>query len=112
MNYLNFDQVSGHRVSLLRTDPRHFNVNGQAGYSADNDTGAEGFQKMMFEALEGVNKLQNESADVSKKMIIDPESVDPHDVTIAMAKANTALALTKAVVDKGLRAYKEIISIR
>ncbi len=67
---------------------------------------------MMFEALEGVNKLQNESADVSKKMIIDPESVDPHDVTIAMAKANTALALSKAVVDKGLRAYKEIISIR
>ena len=45
-------------------------------------------------------------------MIIDPESVDPHDVTIAMAKANTALALTKAVVDKSLRAYKEIISIR
>ena len=112
MNYLNYDQAMGHRVSLIRTDPRHFTINGQTGVSPVSDTGADGFQKMMFEALNGVNKLQNDSADISKKMIIDPESVDPHDVTISMAKANTALALTKAVVDKSLRAYKEIISIR
>lgn len=110
MNYLNYDQVAGHRVSLIRTDPRHFTMNGRT--EEISDTGTDGFQKMMFEALEGVSKIQNESADVSKKMIIDPDSVDPHDVTIAMAKANTALALTKAVVDKSLRAYKEIISIR
>ncbi len=112
MNYLNYTQVSGHKISLIRTDPRHFNSAGQSGYIENNENNADGFQKMMFEALNGVNKLQNESADISKKMIIDPESVDPHDVTIAMAKSNTALALTKAVMDKGLRAYKEIISIR
>lgn len=112
MNYLSYNQVSGHRVSLLRTDPRHFTMNNETGSISASGTGGENFQKMMFEALKGVNNLQMESADISKKMIIDPESVDPHDVTIAMAKANTALALTKAVVDKSLKAYKEILSIR
>ena len=112
MDYLNSNQAMGLRVSLKRTDPRHFNMNGQSGSIGASDTGSGSFQNMMYEALNGVNKLQNDSADISRKMIIDPESVDPHDVTITMAKANTALALTKAVVDKSLRAYKEIISIR
>ena len=99
-------------VTLLRTDPRHFTMDRQSGVATATETGTENFQKMMYEALDGVNRLQNESADISKKMIIDPESVDPHDVTIAMAKANTALALTKAVIDRSIKAYKEILSIR
>ena len=45
-------------------------------------------------------------------MITDPDSVDVHDVTIALAEANLALSMTKAVVDRALAAYREIINVR
>ncbi|MCL2791606.1 MAG: flagellar hook-basal body complex protein FliE [Spirochaetaceae bacterium] len=111
MEMLNFDQVSGHRMTLKATDPRHFtgqfnNVTGRL--EKENIT----FADQMFEALHGVNRLQQEKNDLSVRMITDPNSVDTHDITIAIAKANAALAMTKAIVDRAIQAYKEIISFR
>jgi flagellar hook-basal body complex protein FliE len=45
-------------------------------------------------------------------MITDPDSVNVHDVTVALAEANLALSMTKAVVDRALAAYREIINVR
>ena len=42
----------------------------------------------------------------------DPQSIDHHDVTIAVAEANMAVTMTKAVTDGVIRAYKEIINLR
>ena len=111
MEVLNYDQVSGQRVMLKTTDPRHFSgrlsdVTGRL--DKENPT----FADKLFEAIHGVNKLQQETDDLSLKMITDPESMDPHDITIAIAKSNAALAITKAVVDKAIQAYKEILSFR
>ena len=39
-------------------------------------------------------------------MITDPESVDVHDVTIALAEANLSLSMTKAIIDRAIRAYR------
>lgn len=110
MEYLKFDQVSGHKLTLKQTDPRHFA--GAGTLSGRTEKGDQSFENMMFDALNGVNKLQQESDNLNVQMITDPDSIDAHDVTIAMAKANTALALTKAVIDRGIKAYKEILSIR
>ena len=33
-------------------------------------------------------------------MLVDPDSVDAHDVTIAMAKANLSLNITRTVLDR------------
>ena len=52
------------------------------------------------------------STELAEQMIINPDSVDPHDVTIAMAKANTSLQMAKTVLDHALKAYREIINIR
>ncbi len=110
MEYLRFDQVSGHKMALKTTDPRH--LGGAGTVSAKVEKSNATFEDMMFEAMNGVNKMQQESDDLNVKMITDPDSIDAHDVTIAMAKANTALAITKAVIDRGIKAYKEILSIR
>ena len=110
MDLFGADQVSGGRVVLKTTDPRH--IAGSSLRGPQNDASGSSFQDMMFEALNGVNKLQQESDSLSLKMVVDPDSVDPHDITIAMAKANTALALTKAVIDRSVRAYKDILSVR
>ena len=49
---------------------------------------------------------------LSQKMVTDPGSVNVEDVTIALADANLALSMTKAIVDRALAAYREIINIR
>ena len=111
MELLSHDQVSGHKISLNATDPKHFTgrYNSSTGrLEKENPT----FADQMFEALNGVNKLQQKKNDLSVKMITDPNSVDVHDITIAIAKANSALSITKAVVDRAIQAYKEIISFR
>ena len=111
MELLNFDQVSGHKIMLKTTDPRHYSgrlskVTGHL--EKENPT----FADKMFEALNGVNKLQQETNNLSVKMVTDPDSMDAHDIMIATTKAEDILAITKAVVDKAIQAYKEILSFR
>ena len=45
-------------------------------------------------------------------MAVDPESVDIHDVQIAAEEAEMAVLFTKNIVDKAIRAYKEILNLR
>ena len=111
MDLLKFDQVSGHRITLETSDPKHFSGRFNAATARpekENPT----FADKMFEALNGVNKLQQDVNDLSLKMVTDPDSIDVHDITIAIEKSNAALAITKAVVDKAIQAYREILSFR
>lgn len=110
MEMIDESMVTGGSVVLKRTDPRHFTVDGKGGpLDADEK---KNFKDMLFDALEGTNDLQHQSTEMAKKMIIDPDSVHPHDITIALMKARTSFALTKAVTDSAVRAYKEMINIR
>ena len=110
MNILTPAQVRGDVVHMNRTDPRHLGKDGQI--PVQGDVQGTGFGSLFKQSLQGANELVQESAQISQQMLYDPESVDSHDVTIAMAKANTAVSMTKAVVDAALKAYREIISIR
>ncbi len=102
-------EASGHRIVLNRADPRHLPGSRSRGVG----TTREGdFGRYMMDGLEGVNKLQQESLELSRKMVTDPDSVDVHDLTISLAQANMALNITKGVVDRVIRAYKDIIGSR
>jgi flagellar hook-basal body complex protein FliE len=99
----------GDVVSLRRTDPRHFGDD----VSVTEAQGAEGsFGQLLLSALGNVNDSQLKGMELTQKMITDPESVDVHDVTLALTEATTALSMTKAIVDKALAAYREIINVR
>lgn len=110
MDFLTDNQVSGDLVRMQRTDPRHMDKTGSI--PKEQAQSGTGFGEVFTRALNGVNTLQQEGAAISQQMLTDPESVDPHDVTIAIAKANTSLQMAKTVVDSALKAYREIISIR
>jgi len=110
MEILSPDKVYGDMIQMKRTDPRHLNETGTVPRS-EPEAGT-GFSAAFTRALQGVSDMQIQSSDLAEQMIIDPESVDPHDVTIAMAKANTSLQITKTILDNALKAYREIISIR
>ncbi len=113
MELLSSQAAFGHMVELNRTDPRHLAGSGAqreapaAGASPEN-----GFGKLLFETLGSVNNLQQTSLQAAEALITNPDSVDVHDVTIAMAEANLALSMTKAVLDRAITAYREIINIR
>lgn len=111
MNFLDLSQVTGNYVDVLRTNPAHIPGRVHAGEQAEKDS-VSSFGNMVIDALNEVNNLSAESTALTEQYIINPDSVDVHDVTIAMGKANLALSMTKAVVDNAIKAYREIINIR
>jgi flagellar hook-basal body complex protein FliE len=103
-------QVTGDIVKLARTNPAHI---AGVGESPAQTTGAEQkFGDLLASALGSVNDSQLSAMNLSQQMITDPSSVNVEDVTIALANANLALSMTKAIVDRALAAYREIINIR
>lgn len=114
MDYLAVRELRGDTIRLTRTDPRHlggFSKVSKASNVAAVSPEAD-FGELLARAFNQVNELQNNSMELGQRLITDPESIDIHDVTIAMAEANLSLSMTKAIVDRALRAYKEIISTR
>ena len=108
MRLLNPQQVHGDIFRLEQTHPRH--VSGRRDQAELQP--AQDFRSMMFDGLNNVNQLQRNHAQLSLRAIIDPESVNPHDVTIAGAKANMSLNIARNVVDRVIRAYRDVINIR
>ncbi|MGA2977455.1 MAG: flagellar hook-basal body complex protein FliE [Spirochaetia bacterium] len=105
-------QATGDIVKLALTNPLHL-----AGIGGDQTDGQSSdveqkFGDLLMSALGGVNDSQLKAMDLSQKMLTDPSSVNVEDVTIALADANLALSMTKAIVDRALAAYREIINIR
>lgn len=78
----------------------------------NSSEGTKDFKSLFFEALGSVNKDQEMVSFLTEKAIISPNEVDAHDITIAMAKANMSLSITKAVTDRVVKAYQEIINMR
>ncbi len=70
------------------------------------------FGDLLLKALDDVNTLQLEPERLNEKMLTDPNSVDIHDITLASAMATLSLSITKELMDRAIRAYKEIINVR
>ena len=108
--FIRADQALGHVIELKTTHPRHID---ESGCKAKDKKGIEqSFGELLMSVFNNMNDLQIKTNSLNEQMITDPESVNVHDVTIAMAEANLSLSMTKAIVDRAIRAYKEIISIR
>lgn len=105
---------------MFRTDINHIgssplidvnNLNGKRPESMGKSE-KSAFDNMLLSAMEYVNEKQNATTEVSQKLITDPDSVDVHDVTIAMAEANLSLNLAQNVIDKLLKSWAEITTTR
>lgn len=82
---------------------------------AQNDTGASqktDFKDYLLQAVSYVNDNQQTVSSLSQQLIVDPDSVDPHDVTTAMAKANLSLSLAQNVIHRLTQAWSEITTNR
>ena len=73
--------------------------------------GAEKKESFRTYLLEAVNEMNNQQLNVSalqEKVITDPDSVDIHDVTTAMAKAQMSLDLAQNVIDRLVKGWNEL----
>ena len=112
MGPMNPVQAIGDVVKLARTNPLHIAGAGEDAVSTARGDSEQKFGTLLMGALGSVNNSQLKAMDLSRAMVTDPNSVNVEDVTIALADANLALSMTKAIVDRALAAYREIINVR
>ncbi len=121
-------------LQMVRTDKAHFgqgkiqsltNVSGmspiekihkseKSGEAASIQPAGQSksFQSYLLDALSTVNSQQLDVTAVQEKLITDPDDVDIHDVTIAMAKARQSLNLAQTVIDRLVTGWNEITTTR
>jgi flagellar hook-basal body complex protein FliE len=104
----------GDLVQLARTNPLHYTANGKVGPLGGQEGGQDpaSFEKAMLKALDGVNADQQTSNSLIEQMLVDPESVDVHQVTVAMAEASLPLTLAKTLLSRVVTAWKDVINTR
>ena len=111
--YINPNQATGHEVSMMRTNPRHLlgpldNANASNGSAVP----VGDFGSLLLDSINTVNDQQQTADALAVQAVINPDSVDTHDVSIAAAKAQLSLSITKSVVDRVIQAYREIQNVR
>lgn len=109
MNIFDSAQVTGNTMQLARTHESHYAGKREPIPAQVRESG---FRDALVGSLEEVNAQQLSHEQLSIQSIVDPESVDPHDLTIAAAKATTSLSITRNVVDRVIQAYRDITNLR
>jgi len=79
---------------------------------AEHVTGAGTFEHAMLQALDKVSGVQQHVSELEKEAIINPDSVDIHDITIAQAEASMALNITRNVLNRLVQGWRDIINTR
>jgi flagellar hook-basal body complex protein FliE len=112
-------------LQLAVTNPKHImptrgNLfsSGQQIITLEENIGSEAvirsgqFDDMMLHALDQVSADEQYTNDLIQKAIVDPDSVDTHDITIAQAKASMSLNITRMVLSRLVQGWRDLINLR
>ena len=106
---------------LNRTNELHFgqtqvqpvnSVQSKKSSSVNQVEPKKSFENYLLEAMNSVNSQQNSVSQLQEQVITNPDSVDIHDVTIAMSKARISLELTQNVINTLVTSWNEITTTR
>jgi flagellar hook-basal body complex protein FliE len=96
----------------------NFTADGKALSDLGNKIGAEAvlrsgsFDDTMLKALDMVSAQQQAPGNLMQAALIDPETVDAHDITIAQAKAGMSLNITRTVLNRIVQGWRDLINTR
>ncbi len=108
-------QVSGFQVPLKTTHTRHLNrTNNNSGMigSSNNKVEGDSFATLLRNAFYDVNSIELRKDNMMQQFIINPDSINVHDLTNAMAKSELSLGFVRAVSNKIVSAYRDISNLR
>jgi flagellar hook-basal body complex protein FliE len=115
------DLLAGPELALRVTHPKHMTLESAdlladgvgsttrqtSARQADGD-----FASTLLAALDGVSANAMRANALEQAAITDPDSVDAHDITIAQAKAQMSLNITKTVLSRVVQGWKDLINAR
>jgi len=117
--------VPDYQVSMRLTNPKHmapvgtpYTGSGANMIALEKKIGAEGithagtFEHAMLQALDKVSGAQQFTSELEKQAIIEPGSVDIHDITIAQAEASMSLNITRNILSRLVQGWKDLINTR
>ena len=114
-------------VQMIRTNPQHYGTGSvisitSLGITPQKDStallhttqkeGTLSFKDYLLQGLDTVNTQQNDVSKIQERLITDPDSVDVHDVTVAMQKARMSLNLAQTIIDRLVTDWNEITTTR
>jgi flagellar hook-basal body complex protein FliE len=70
------------------------------------------FEDYLLNAMNSMNSQQTDVTNLEQQVLTDPDSVDPQDVTVAMAKARMSLNMAQTVIDRIVTGWNEITTTR
>ena len=113
------------QISMIRTHQNHMGPidspyvgSGKNILALREKTGAEAitragtFEQAMLQALDKVSGAQQRVSDLEKEAIINPNSLDVHDITIAQAQADMALNITRNILSRLVQGWRDLINTR
>ena len=117
---MNVSMPSLSSVTMIRTNPAHAGTAGLTsivpGPNNSNSVQSEKsfgtFESYLVNAVSEMNNQQLEVGRVQEQLITDTDSVDIHDVTTAMAKAQMSLSLAQTVIDRLVTGWNELSTNR
>ncbi|MDR2476846.1 MAG: flagellar hook-basal body complex protein FliE [Treponema sp.] len=114
-----------YRTTMVRTHPKHMGPldspyagSGNNILSLEKKIGAEGitragtFEQAMLQALDKVSGAQQFASGLQQEAIINPDSVDVHDITIAQAEASMSLNITRNILSRLVQGWRDLINTR
>ncbi len=102
-------------LQLTRSNPAHAGsaeLLGLAKTPLDGVKKTGSFESQLLSAVSAMNDQQLDVNRVEQQLITDPDSVDVHDVVVAMAKAQQSLSLAQTVIDRLVTGWNEISTTR
>ncbi|WP_461255693.1 flagellar hook-basal body complex protein FliE [Treponema sp. R80B11-R83G3] len=106
-----------HEKHMLPPDSPYFG-NGHKALALRDAIGAQGvtragvFEDAMLQALDKVSGAQLNVSALEKEAMINPDSVDIHDITIAQAEAGMALDITRNILSRLVQSWRDLINTR
>ena len=70
------------------------------------------FGEAMLGALDKVSAYQQFSSNLNQTALLDPDSVNPEDVSMAMAEASMSLNITRNVLSRLVQSWRDLINTR
>ena len=123
--YLHESAVKNYSVEMKRSHPGHILppdspyfgsgnkvIALEEKIGAENATRAGTFEHVLLQALDKVSGAQQNASELQTQAIIDPDSVDIHDVSLAQAQAEMAIDIAQRILSRMVQGWRDLINTR